>query len=298
MKLMNVTRRMMCSLLLAAFVLNVNAVERLLIVGDAVWGGWHIPNSFIMINTDEQPDVWKATVSLNANAGFKLLTQTCWGGLEFRAGNEDVMLTAGVPSALVSSNDDNGKDCKFKVSEKANYDVVCDLVNNKITVTKAAYQDTDVKHPALWMVGSATPGNWSVDDGTILVQDATNPNVFATTVDFVEGEMKIAVNKYGGFDQTFYLRDVTDDTKMVFGGDDNKWYITKAGKYDVKVDVSAMTISIKEHADVETGISAVNNEQSVVVSHYTLAGAKTTGTAKGLTIVVNSNGKAKKVLKY
>lgn len=298
MKLMNVTRRMMCSLLLAAFVLNVNAVERLLIVGDAVWGGWHIPNSFIMVNTDEQPDVWKATVSLNANAGFKLLTQTCWGGLEFRAGNEDVMLTAGVPSALVSSNDDNGKDCKFKVSEKANYDVVCDLMNNKITVTKAAYQDTDIKHPALWMVGSATPGNWSVDDGTILVQDATNPNVFATTVDFVEGEMKIAVNKYGGFDQTFYLRDVTDDTKMVFGGDDNKWYITKAGKYDVKVDVSAMTISIKEHADVETGISAVNNEQSVAISHFTIAGAKTTGTTKGLNIVVDSNGKAKKVLKY
>lgn len=278
--------------------LNVSAVERLLIVGDAVWGGWHIPNSFIMVNTDEQPDVWKATVCLNANAGFKLLTQTCWGGLEFRAGNEDVMLTVGEPSALVSSNDDNGKDCKFKVSEKANYDVVCDLVNNKITVTKATYQDTDIKHPALWMVGSATPGNWSVDDGTILVQDATNPNVFATTVDFVEGEMKIAVNKYGGFDQTFYLRDVTDDTKMVFGGDDNKWYITKAGKYDVKVDVSAMTISIKEHVDVETGISAVNNERSVVVSHYTLAGAKTTGTAKGLNIVVDGNGKAKKVMKY
>ena len=84
MKLMNVTRRMMCSLLLAVFVLNVSAVERLLIVGDAVWGGWHIPNSFIMVNTDEQPDVWKATVSLNANAGFKLLTHTCWGGLEFR----------------------------------------------------------------------------------------------------------------------------------------------------------------------------------------------------------------------
>ena len=148
------------------------------------------------------------------------------------------------------------------------------------------------------MVGSATPGNWSVEDGTILVQDATNPNVFATTVDLVEGEMKIAVNKYGAFDQTFYLRDMNDETKMVFGGDDNKWYITKAGKYDVKVDVSAMTISIKEHADVESGISAVKVEQSAAVSHYTLAGAKATGITKGLTIVVDSNGKAKKVLKY
>ena len=59
-----------------------------------------------------------------------------------------------------------------------------------------------------------------------------------------------------------------------------------------------MTISIKEYADVETGISAVKDEQSVAISHFTIVGAKTTGITKGLTIVVDSNGKAKKVLKY
>lgn len=291
----NFTYRMLCCALFAACVMTANAVERMLIVGDAVWGGWTISNSIVMSNTVEQPDVWKTTVSLKADAVFKFLTEAKWGGLEYRAGNEDVVLNAGVASSLVSSNDDNGKDCKFKVSEKANYDIVCDLANNKITVTKAAYQDHEINHPALWMIGSATPGGWSLGDGTLLVQDAANPCVFTATADLVPGEMKVAVNKYGGFDQTFYLRDLSDDTKMVFGGDDNKWNITEAGTYDVKVDVAAMTISIQKRTS--SGIGAVNSATATPTAYYTIAGVKSNAAAKGLIIVVDNNGKARKVLK-
>ena len=248
-----------------------------------------------MFNTDEQPDVWKATVSLKADAGFKFLTETWWGGLEFRAGDNDVVLNSGVATALVSSENDNGKDCKFMVSEKANYDIVCDLANNKVTVTKAAYQDHEINHPALWMIGSATPGNWSLSDGILLVQDVANPCVFSATADLMPGEMKVAVNKYGGFDQTFYLCDLSDDTKMVFGGDDNEWNITEAGTYDVKVDVAAMTISIQKHTS--SGIGAVKDATAAPAAYYTIAGVKSNAAAKGLTIVVDNNGKARKVMK-
>ena len=248
-----------------------------------------------MFNTAEQPDVWKATVNLKADAGFKFLTEACWGGLEFRAGDNDVVLNSGVATALVSSDNDNGKDCKFKVSEKANYDIVCDLANNKVTVTKAAYQDHEINHPALWMIGSATPGNWSLSDGILLVQNAANPCVFSATADLVPGEMKVAVNKYGGFDQTFYLRDLSDDTKMVFGGDDNKWNIAEAGTYDVKVDVAAMTISIQKHTP--SGIGVVKGTTAAPAAYYTIAGVKSNAAAKGLTIVVDNNGKARKVMK-
>lgn len=292
---MNFTRRVLSCVLFAACVMTANAVERLMVVGDGVWGGWSISNSIVMFNTAEQPDVWKATVSLKADAGFKFLTEACWGGLEFRAGDNDVVLNSGVATALVSSDNDNGKDCKFMVSEKANYDIVCDLANNKVTVTKAAYQDHEINHPALWMIGSATPGNWSLGDGTLLVQDAANPCVFSATADLVPGEMKVAVNKYGGFDQTFYLRDLSDDTKMVFGGDDNKWNITEAGTYDVKVDVAAMTISIQKHTS--SSIGAVNGATAAPSAYYTISGVKSDAAAKGLTIVVDNNGKARKVMK-
>ena len=292
---MNFTRRVLSCVLFAACVMTANAVERLMVVGDGVWGGWLISNSIVMFNTDEQPDVWKATVNLKADADFKFLTETWWGGLEFRAGDNDVVLNSGVATALVSSENDNGKDCKFMVSEKANYDIVCDLANNKVTVTKAAYQDHEINHTALWMIGSATPGNLSLSDGTLLVQDAANPCVFSATADLVPGDMKVAVNKYGGFDQTFYLRDLSDDTKMVFGGDDNKWNITEAGTYDVKVDVAAMTISIQKHTS--SGIGAVKGATAAPSAYYTISGVKSNAAAKGLTIVVDNNGKARKVMK-
>ncbi len=255
----NFLKKNFCSLALAATVLTANAADRLLIVGEAVWGGWSIDNSIVMFNSTENPDVFKATVNLNANGTFKFLTTTDWGNLEYRAGDNDVTLAEGVASPLVST-EENSNDKQFKVSETANYDIVCNLTAKTIVVKKAGYQTSPLNHTALWMIGSATPGGWSIGEGTMLVPTVDNPTVFKATVNLVEGEMKIAVNKYTGFDQTFYLRDAADKTKMVFGGDDNKWNIAKAGQYDVEADVKNLTISIKEHTS--TGI----NNMEILVS--------------------------------
>ena len=262
-------RQMFCSLALAATVLTANAADRLLIVGAAVWGGWSIDNSVMMLNTAENPDVFKATVNLNQNGTFKFLTTTAWGNLEYRAGDKDVTLAEDVASALVSS-EENANDKQFKVSETANYDIVCDLVAKTIVVKKAAYQTNPLNHTALWLVGSATLGGWSISEGTMLSPLADNPTVFTATADLVVGEMKVAVNNQTGYGQTFYLRDTTDDTKMVFGGDDNKWYITKAGKYDVTVDVVNMTMSITETSS--TGILSAECASGVTTALYDLGG--------------------------
>ena len=265
----NFLRKVFCSLALAATVLTANAADRLLIVGDAVWGGWSIDNSIVMFNSTENPDVFKATVNLNQKGTFKFLTTTEWGNLEYRAGDNDVTLAEGVASPLVST-EENSNDKQFKVSETANYDIVCDLTAKTIVVKKANYRTNPLKHTALWMIGSATPGGWSIGEGTMLVPTVDNPIVFKATVNLVEGEMKIAVNNQTGFGQTFYLRDTTDETKMVFGGDDNKWNITKAGTYEVTVDVVNMTISITETNS--TGISSAESASNVTTALYDLGG--------------------------
>ena len=267
----NFLQKMFCSMALAAAVLTANAADRLLIVGEAVWGGWSIDNSVVMLNTTENPDVFKATVNLNQNGTFKFLTTTDWGNLEYRAGDEDVTLAEDVASALVSS-EENANDKQFKVSETANYDIVCDLVAKTIVVKKAAYQTNPLNHTALWLVGSATLGGWSISEGTMLSPLADNPTVFTATADLVVGEMKVAVNNQTGYGQTFYLRDTADDTKMVFGGDDNKWNISKAGKYDVKVDVVNMTISIIESGS--NGISSTERVVDAATTWYDLSGNK------------------------
>ena len=273
-------------MLLAASTLTVQAAERLLIVGDGVWGGWSIDNSIVMMNDAAQPDVFTATVSLKANSDFKFLTETEWGKLEYRAGDAGVTLSDGVSAALVSS-DDNSNDNKFQVGETANYSIVCDLAAKTVTVTKAAYQDDEIKHTALWLVGSATTGGWELGKATMILPSDDNPMVFRGTVDLLEGEMKIAVNKYTGFGQTFYQRDAADDTKMTFGGDDNKWNISKAGQYDVEADVKNLTISIVEH--VANGITNMATTANATADYFTLSGVRLSAPAKGICIKRQGN---------
>ena len=268
-------------MLLAASTLTVQAAERLLIVGDGVWGGWSIDNSIVMMNDAAQPDVFTATVSLKANSDFKFLTETEWGKLEYRAGDAGVTLSDGVSAALVSS-DDNSNDNKFQVGETANYSIVCDLAAKTVTVTKAAYQDDVIKHTALWLVGSATTGGWELGKATMILPSDDNPMVFRGTVDLLEGEMKIAVNKYTGYGQTFYQRDAADDTKMTFGGDDNKWNISKAGQYDVEADVKNLTISIVEH--VANGITNMATTATATAEYFTLSGVRLSAPAKGICV--------------
>ena len=281
MKTKTFTQRLLGCMLLAASTLTVQAAERLLIVGDGVWGGWSIDNSIVMMNDAAQPDVFTATVSLKANSDFKFLTETEWGKLEYRAGDAGVTLSDGVSAALVSS-DDNSNDNKFQVGETANYSIVCDLAAKTVTVTKAAYQDDEIKHTALWLVGSATTGGWALGNGTMILPFDDNPMVFRGTVDLLEGEMKIAVNKYTGYGQTFYLRDAADETKMAFGGDDNKWNIAKAGQYDVEADVKNLTISIKEHTS--TGITNMATTANATAEYFTLSGVRLSAPAKGICV--------------
>lgn len=281
MKTKTFTQRLLGCMLLAASTLTVQAAERLLIVGDGVWGGWSIDNSIVMMNDAAQPDVFTATVSLKANSDFKFLTETEWGKLEYRAGDAGVTLSDGVSAALVSS-DDNSNDNKFQVGETANYSIVCDLAAKTVTVTKAAYQDDEIKHTALWLVGSATTGGWDLGKATMILPSDDNPMVFRGTVDLLEGEMKIAVNKYTGYGQTFYLRDAADDTKMTFGGDDNKWNISKAGQYDVEADVKNLTISIVEH--VANGITNMATTATATAEYFTLSGVRLSAPAKGICV--------------
>ena len=286
MKTKKITQRLLGCMLLAASTLTVQAAERLLIVGDGVWGGWSIDNSIVMMNDAAQPDVFTATVSLKANSDFKFLTETEWGKLEYRAGDAGVTLSDGVSAALVSS-DDNSNDNKFQVGETANYSIVCDLAAKTVTVTKAAYQDDELKHTALWLVGSATTGGWDLGKATMILPSDDNPMVFRGTVDLLEGEMKIAVNKYTGYGQTFYQRDAADDTKMTFGGDDNKWNISKAGQYDVEADVKNLTISIVEH--VANGITNMATTANATADYFTLSGVRLSAPAKGICIKRQGN---------
>ena len=292
MGLKTFTKSILCCALFVIGALSAKAADRLVIVGDATWGGWNLSQSIVMQKSDENADVFKATVHLDANKEFKFLTELGWGNLEYRAGAGPVTLQSGVVAPLVSSVDEP-TDGKFFVDESANYDIVCNLAEKTVIVTKAAYQVTPLKHTALWMIGSATKGGWSIGEGTIMKQDASNPAKFSVRTELKAGELKFGTNVYAGFDQMFYLRDLTDEGKIVFGGDDNKWNFTEEATYDVTIDVAAMTVSFTKVDP--TAINAVEATSEAPVTYYTLGGIQVEKPVTGV-YVKRQGGKAVKVV--
>lgn len=266
-------------------------VDHLFVIGDAIWSGWGFANSTVLF--PDENGICKATLYLEENKGFKFMAESDFEGLQFRAGDADVTLKNDVASSLVSS-EDNREDTRFMVSESANYDIVCDVKNKTITLTKSAYQDAHAKHAELWMIGTATPNEWQIDKGVLLKQDAENPMVYTATAELKEGEFKFIVNKYMGFDQTAYVKDAADDSKVVYGGDDNKWNITEAGTYDVKLDLANMTITVAKKG--AAGISSVNADVTSPAEYYTLDGKRVNGfSGKGI-YIKRQAGKSVKVV--
>ena len=266
-------------------------VDHLFVIGDAIWSGWGFANSTVLF--PDENGICKATLYLEENKGFKFMAESDFEGLQFRAGDADVTLKNDVASSLVSS-EDNREDTRFMVSESANYDIVCDVKNKTITLTKSAYQDAHAKHAELWMIGTATPNGWQIDKGVLLKQDAENPMVYTATAELKEGEFKFIVNKYMGFDQTAYVKDAADDSKVVYGGDDNKWNITEAGIYDVKLNLANMTITVAKKG--ATGISSVNADVTSPAEFYTLDGKRVNGfSGKGI-YIKRQAGKSVKVV--
>ena len=292
MGLKTFTKSILCCALFVVGALSAKAADRLVIVGEATWGGWNLGQSIVMLKSDENADVFKATVHLNANKEFKFLTELGWGKLEYRAGASSVTLQSGVAAKLVSS-DENSVDNKFFVSESANYEIVCNLAEKTVVVTKADYQATALKHTALWMIGSATKGGWSIGEGTIMRQDAANLTKYSARTELKPGEVKFGTNVYAGFDQMFYLRDLSNDGKIVFGGKDNKWNITEEGTYDVTVDVAAMTVSFTKVDP--TAISAVETANNAPATYYTLNGVKVEKPVSGV-YVKRQGGRTVKVV--
>ena len=124
------TKKVFCCAMLAASVLTANAaidVSRLMIVGGSVWCGYSIDNSIVLSNA-ENPNLYKATVYIsNEGDGFKFLTYAGWGG-ELCPESNDIVMDSGVEYKLCVND---GPDNKFKVKEAANYDIVCDVENEK-----------------------------------------------------------------------------------------------------------------------------------------------------------------------
>ena len=281
----NFTKSITSALVMFAVAFNASAVSHLKIIGEATPGGWEIVDGILMPPNPQNENVFSCVAYLQADKEFKFTAGRNWDNpnLEYRNLSNDPY--------DVTKLQQGGTDQKFKVAESANYRVVCDLNDMTISVTKADYQDNPIRFNALYMVGNATPGDWSILKGTPMVWGGeADPFKFTWTGDLLTGEFKYDTNIYNdGWDGPWLFAGLDeagniDYSKIVADGTgDRKWQITEPGKYDINIDLLKGSISIKKAEDdgVEDGLI---DENVATPIYYNLMGVPVQNPTNGVFI--------------
>lgn len=279
----NFTKLAASALLMFSTAISASAVSHLKVIGEATPGGWEIVDGILMPPDPENENVFSCVAYLEADKEFKFTCGRNWDNPEneYRNSTDD-------PYYIAYLNQ-GGNDNKFKVRESANYRIVCDLNTMRISVTKADYQDNPIRFNALYMVGSATPGDWSILKGTAMKWGGeADPFKFTWTGDLKEGEFKYDTNIYNdGWDGPWLFAGVDgagniDYTKIVADGTgDRKWHISEAGKYDINVDLLNGTISIAKSSSSGIDESMVEESEEAPV-YYNLLGVTVKNPTNGI----------------
>lgn len=274
------------NLLAAMAVISLGAnAGNLWIIGDATPYGWSTDDATALLSSDENPGVYSGIIYLKADADFKFMTVPDFGneeiGASIGASIEDGMIS------LAKGTDDNGY-AKLKVTENANYFISVNTDDMTATIEKAAYQNTEIKLCSLFMIGDATPGGWSVDNGTPLFQDATSPYIYrGYNLNLKPGSFKIAtVIKGGGtFDQKYYyFRDADNAGKIALGQDgDLQWNITEESTYTLMVNTIDNTIKIVNNM---SSVVALPTAETADAIYYDLNGQQVSNPANGIYVKV------------
>lgn len=273
---------------------------RIYIAGDATPYGWSLDDAQALLQKPGEEKVFAGTIYLKNEGTFKFLETTDFGNTEIGlASDVENTVVLGEVAIAEGSNDEGYK--QASVADAANYYIEVNLNTMKMDVQKSEYQVTEIKVISMFLIGSATAGGWSVDQGTPLYQKKETPYIYAADVDLkADGSFKIATTIKGGgtFDSKYYyFRDADDAGKISTNGDgDNQWSVAADHVYAVAVNTVADTISIEETNNSAILIETFDNPGDEAAEYYTLQGIKVVNPEKGLYIVKTGNKVSKVIL--
>src|SRR5690554_2922051 len=139
-------------------VANSFAVDKLHIVGDALFCGWHGAETPLMYA--EGNDVFTFTGYFEADKEFKFMQDKDWGGQFYNGSGATAYLDINSGGTLTENST---VDAKFKMEEAGYYKITCDLNNLTITAEKKESNvDQPIRYQAIYMVGSATLTGWDL----------------------------------------------------------------------------------------------------------------------------------------
>lgn len=206
----------------------------LYMIGDATPNGWDASNAVAMQVSPTNPTVFSTTVQL-VPGNFKFITTQGQFLPSYNKGATD--------NALVYRTSYDQPDEQFTVTEGGLYKVTTNLSDLSLTMEKQA----GPPYSQLWVVGSATPNGWDLDNADELEQSEADPFVFTYTAFLSEGELKIATQKDWGapfYRPTTGNAPITStDVQLSAGDPDNKWVVAEAGMYKITLNLRTMSIT-------------------------------------------------------
>lgn len=273
---------------------------RLYVIGDATPYTWDLDKAQALLATPGDATLYTGTLYLKADENFKFMESYEWGGTEYGL-PEDATSPVSGEFSLATGTLDNGYG-QIKVAVTGNYYISVNTSTLKADIHLSDYQDTPVEQTSLFLVGGATPGEWSVLDGTPLYQSVQNPYEYATEVDLKSGgeSFKIARSLRGAcsFDSKFfYFRDGTDEGKISEDAEgDRQWSVPDADKYNVTVNTLDNTIVIEKYDQTGAADLIIAGDDAVTARYYNLQGQRVDNPVKGVYIKVSGRKTEKVVL--
>ena len=228
--------------------------ETLYIVGDATPNGWNIDAPTVLTKQSNYVFVYEGELKVG---DLKCCLKTGdWGQPFVRPDAEGVKINKdGVesPDFVFTASPDN----KWKVEEGGNYRLTFYLEH---WTFKAEYLGAIevAKDPIVadnvWMIGTATPGGWSLDDAAQYTKDANNKYLFTWEGDLKVGTFKACTKK--DFSAAFIRpssanvaitkQGVAADDFVFTTSPDDQWEVKEAGKYRITLDLEHYTIKVEK----------------------------------------------------
>lgn len=214
---------------------------KLYMIGEATEGGWSWDDATV-IEASEGNDglfVWEGELG---RGSLKASSVKDFEAAFYRPAVADCEISAsGVASHEMVLTED--PDDKWLVTTAGRYR----LTFNTVDMTfDAVYMSGEVSLPSLYLIGGATPGGWSLDNATEVTTETENLYTWEGVLS--EGDFKACMTL--DFDAPFYRpasagvtvsENGASSDAMVFTTDpDDKWVVTKSGKYRLTFDLAAM----------------------------------------------------------
>lgn len=231
----------------------------LYLVGDATPNGWSIDDPTPMIPTEEDPLVFEWEGVLNTGEMKLCLAKGSWDNAFIRPMiSGDEITRRGVEETQFDMYAGD-PDKKWKVADAGVYSLRFDLRNWTMSAAYVREADAPEVEPieaeSLYIVGSATPNDWNIDNPTAL--DKKSTYVFVYEGPLSEGEMKACIET-GSWDAAFVRPSsngckigkdgVESETFVYTKSPDNKWVVENSGIYRITFDLSKWTI-VAEYLD-------------------------------------------------